>query len=170
MSVWVVGVLTLSGCTLPNNPRAEEATQPATNGPRAIAPPETFHMQMSEVGDEYGGAVSWGDEAHVMALVSHCYAAYEPQMVGVLGAEMYQSRVRRCIEFDYLAYKDYQALTHRGLSGNPYFAADALRARWVRYGMRAGFTSAEDMFQWARDGYTIAKPIEIQGLRNRQGG
>ena len=156
----------LAGCNLSSGAGQSPTFTPTVyNGPVG-----SFRAQMDSAGNDYAGAVSYGDTAHIDNLVGGCYSIYDQESaVANLGSSG-QFEVRRCLEIDYLAYKDNQALTNRGLPGNPYFTMDAFEQRMSRHAFKAGFTNPYDVFQWDRDGYMIAKPTEMDALHNRGGG
>lgn len=161
----VIATTGLAGCTLPRS-----GTQPATSTAYDFQGAD-FRTLMYGAADAYASAVASGDTTHVDTAISSCYQQYNQsaQYQNVLGAGNVEGQLRRCVEIDYLAYKDNQALTNRGLPGNPYVSADALNARWSHYGPLAGFQDANSMFDYARAGYAIAKPTEMDALRNRRG-
>lgn len=161
----VIATIGVTGCTLPQG-----GTQPTTSSVYDFQGAD-FRTLMYGAADAYGSAVAFGDTTHVNNAIAGCYQQYNQgaQYQNVLGAGNMQGQLRRCLEIDYLAYKDNQALTNRGLPGNPYVSADALNARWSHYGPLAGFQDPNSMFEYARAGYAIAKPAEMGALRNRGG-
>ena len=161
----VIATIRLAGCTLP-----QSGTQPATSTVYDFQGAD-FKTLMYSAADAYANAMAFGDTTHVNNAISGCYQQYNQgaQYQNVLGAGNVQGQLRRCLEIDYLAYKDNQALTNRGLPGNPYVSSESLDARWGHYGPLAGFQDANSMFEYARAGYAIAKPAEMGALRNRRG-
>ena len=155
----------LAGCNLSSGAGQSPTFTPTVyNGPVG-----DFRTAMISAGNDYAGAVSYGDTGHVDNLVGGCYGSYDQESSAVDLGTAGQYALRRCFEIDYLAYKDNQGLTTRGLPGNPYFSRDAFEQRMSRYAFKGGFTNPYDMFQWERDGYVIAKPTEMDALHNRGG-
>jgi hypothetical protein len=69
---------------------------------------------------------------------------------------------------DYAAYKDNQIATHNYRTpGIPYFSMDAAQQRWATYGPQAGFTSADEMFQYMRGTYAFIHPTQVAVTRSR---
>ena len=157
--------VTVAGCTLPQSsaPTAPAATTYDFQG-------TDFRTSMNTAGADYGAAVSFGNTAHVDNLVASCYRQNDQywQYQNELGATNLRGQLRRCFEIDYLAYKDNQALTNRGLAGDPFFSMDTFGDRMSQYATRAGFTTPDQMFAFGRQGYMIAKPVEMEALHNRQ--
>ena len=164
-----VAALALAGCNMSSG-TGPQAQLDGSDGPDApLTEDANWRGMMSTVGADYVAAVTWGDQVHVTNLVDGCYRIQGPIAYRhSLGTAGYEIGLRNCIEEDYLAYKDNQVLTKRGLPGNPYFSRDEYLVRFAHYGMRAGFSDPDTEFHWARDGYVIAKTVENQGLQNRR--
>ena len=155
----------LAGCNLSSGAGQSPTFTPTVyNGPVG-----DFRTQMISAGNDYAGAVSYGDIAHIDNLVAGCYSSYDQESSAVDLGTSGQYALRRCFEIDYLAYKDNQALTNRGLPGNPYFSMDTFGQRMSRYAFKEGFRTPDEMFHWAQSGYMIAKPTEMDALHNRGG-
>lgn len=157
--------VTVAGCTLPQSsaPTAPTASTYDFQG-------TDFRTSMNTAGSDYGAAVSFGDTAHIDNLISGCYQQYDQssQYSNELGATNLQGQLRRCLVIDYMAYKDNQALTNRGLAGNPFLSMDAFDNRMGSYGLKAGFPTPDQLFAFMRKGYAFAKPVEVGALHNSQ--
>ena len=159
----------LAGCNMSSG-AGQQPVLGQTTGYVGSAP--DIRTEMFNLGVDYGSAVSFGDTAHVTDLVSSCYVQWEQTTApneNTLGTAYTQYVLHRCLELDYLAYKDNQALTNQGLSGNPYFTRDAFDGRLGRYGIPAGFTNPNDVFPWLRSGYAFARPAANEAIRHHQG-
>ena len=155
--------VTVAGCTLPQSsaPTAPAATTYDFQG-------TDFRTSMNTAGADYADAVGFGDTAHVNNLIAGCYQQYDQaaQYQNELGATNLRGQLRRCLVIDYMAHKDNQAITSRGLAGNPYLSMDAFDNRAGSYGLRAGFPTPDQLFAFMRKGYAFAKPVEVAALRN----
>ncbi len=163
--VVVAATIGVAGCTVPQG--GAQPTSSSVSDYQGVG----FRDLMYSAADAYASAMAFGDTTHVNNAIAGCYQQYDKgaQYQNVLGAGNMQGQLRRCFEIDYLAYKDNQVLTNRGLPGNPYLSSDALDARWGHYGLLAGFQDPNKLFEYARAGYAIAKPAEMGALRNRRG-
>jgi hypothetical protein len=154
-------VLLIAACSTPATPGQGSAA--LTHHVISNDPGPDFQAVMTQIGIDYAAELSWHDPQRVITPVEQCYrdsGAFQ----GIKG----ENDTRRCLAMDYAAYKDNQIATHNyRMPGIPYFNEDAAAQRWTIYGPRAGFTSADAMFQYMRGAYAFIHPTQVAVTRSR---
>lgn len=168
------GALSLGACANPGTgpTGVPTAGQPVANAPDDSMNPR-FEAMLSQLGGDYAVMVMQGP-AFTNHEIQKCYA-YETQFrqqgtdPDLVLLTAYRNAVRRCLVFDYLAYKDNQDATHNYSlpGGNPYVSMDATQDRWSNWLPDAGFSSPDAMLTFLRTSYSISKPYEMQVLNSQ---
>jgi hypothetical protein len=122
---------------------------------------------MNNIGIDHAAELSWHDPQRVITAVEGCDKIEgNGSIQGIYG----ENSTRRCLAMDYAAYKDNQIATHNYRTpGIGYFSEDAAARRWTIYGPRAGFTTADAMFEYMRGTYAFVKPAQLNATRAREG-